>query len=198
VSRARIVLASSSPRRLALLRSIGIDPEVRPARIDEVPAEDEDAQRFVARVAEEKARSVAADLSGLALVLAADTEVVVDGETLGKPRDVEEARRMLRRLSGRDHDVLTGVCVLAVPGGGLAAAVETTRVRFRELDPKLVDWYVATGEPFDKAGGYGIQERGALLVERIEGSWTNVVGLPIERLPDLFGRLGVDPFRPGC
>lgn len=194
----RIVLASASPRRLSLLRSIGLEPEVRPPRVDETRSAGEPASRFVGRLAADKARAAAEGLAGPALVLAADTAVVIDGEPLGKPADADEARRILRRLSSREHEVLTGVCALVLPRGETAGLVESTRVRFRDIDDRLLDWYVGTGEPLDKAGAYGIQERGAVLVERIEGSWTNVVGLPVERLPDLLAGLGVDPFRSRC
>ena len=142
---------------------------------------------YVLRLAAEKA---AARIEPGELVLAADTTVVVDGEILGKPRDEDDARRMLRLLSGRDHTVLTGIAL--EEGDRRLAEVDETRVRFAPLSDAEVDWYVATGEPMDKAGAYAIQGLGSLFVEAVEGSYSNVVGLPIPRVYRLFARLGYD------
>jgi septum formation protein len=191
----RLILASASPRRATLLRTVGWTPEVRPARIDEAPLPDETPEQTVARLARTKAETVAFPLREDAdvAVLAADTAVVLDGEALGKPSSPDEARAMLRRLSGRTHRVLTGVFLTTPHDGAGAGAVESTEVRFRRLDDAWIEAYVATGEPMDKAGAYGIQERGVWLTRGIRGSWSNVVGLPLERLPELFAGIGVDP-----
>lgn len=182
-----VVLASGSPRRLELLRRLGIDPEVRAADVDEAPHPGEAPPTTVARLAAAKARAV--DAPAGALVVAADTEVVLDGTVLGKPADDAEAAAMLRSLSGRDHTVLTGVHVRC--DGREAAAVEETVVRFRDLHDDEIEAYVATGEPHDKAGGYGIQGAGGMFVERIEGSDTNVVGLPLATVVRLAADVGI-------
>jgi len=191
--RIRLVLASASPRRAELLRSVGIEPDVRPSGIDERALDGETPTDTVARLARAKAERVAAELGRdpAAVVLAADTAVVLDGVALGKPTDDDDAVAMLARLAGRTHEVRTGVCVVA--GAAEASVVETSVVAFRPLPPGWIRWYVSTGEPRDKAGAYGIQGRGAWLAESVAGSWTNVVGLPVERLPDLLARVGVDP-----
>jgi len=190
-----LTLASASPRRLALLRDLGLDPVPCPADVDERVLPGEAAETHALRLAREKARKVAAGLAGGA-VLGADTVVVLDGRILGKPDGPDGAAAMLRLLAGRTHEVVTGVCVLNLdrtPPGEAEAAVRT-RVRFRAYGEDTVRWYVASGEPVDKAGSYGIQGRGVLLAEGIEGSWSNVVGLPLETLPDLFRAAGLNWF----
>jgi septum formation protein len=184
---AEVVLASASPRRLELLRRIGVEPVVRAADVDETPVAGEAPDDTVARLAAAKARAV--DAAAGALVIAADTEVVLDGAVLGKPADVEEATAMLRSLAGREHRVLTGVHVRR--GHREAAAVEETVVRFRPLTDDEIAAYVATSEPYDKAGGYGIQGAAGAFVERIEGSDTNVVGLPLSTVVRLAAEVGV-------
>jgi septum formation protein len=181
-----LVLASGSPRRRELLEGLGVRFTVRPVDLDESPLPDEDPRDYVLRLAIEKA---AARVEPGELVLAADTTVVVDGEILGKPQDDEDARRMLRLLAGREHAVLTGI---ALNGSGKAAEVDETLVRFAPLSEAEIDWYVATGEPRDKAGAYAIQGLGSLFVEGVEGSYSNVVGLPVPRMYRLFARLGYD------
>jgi septum formation protein len=176
-----LVLASGSPRRRELLEGLGVRFTVRPVDLDESPLPGEAPRDYVLRLALEKAAAASGEL-----VLAADTTVVVDGEILGKPRDDEDARRMLRLLSGREHSVLTGIAL------GKAAEVDETLVRFAPLSPAEIDWYVATGEPRDKAGAYAIQGLGSLFVEGVEGSYSNVVGLPIPLMYRLFSRLGYD------
>ncbi len=183
----RLVLASASPRRASLLRSAGLDFDVRPADADETPLPDEDPRRYALRVAHAKARDVPR-AAGEA-VLAADTVVALDGRILGKPADADEARRTLAALSGREHRVHTAVVVVA--GGRFHTRTVTTRVRFRALTPHDIDAYVATGESFDKAGGYGIQGHGGALVARLTGSYTAVVGLPLEETLVLLGRADV-------
>jgi septum formation protein len=169
-----LILASQSPRRSELLRMAGIPHEVRAADVPEQPEPGETPEQYVRRLAEEKARSVAGDL-----VVAADTVVVVGGQILGKPKDAEDATRMLRLLSGRDHLVITGICV---KGRETVVDVETTRVWFTELTLREIREYVASGEPMDKAGAYGIQGLASKFVERIEGSYSNVVGLPVAKV----------------
>lgn len=177
-----MILASQSPRRVELMREAGYDFRVIPADIDETPLPGERPDALVARLARGKARAVAAaDAEPGEIVVAADTVVVLDGAALGKPADADDARAMLARLSGRTHQVMTGVC-LAVAGTGYepASFVETTDVTFYPLSPSEIDAYVESGEPMDKAGAYGIQGAGGrLLVRGISGDFYNVVGLPI-------------------
>ncbi len=173
------VLASASPRRRELLAAAGIDVAVDPVHVDETRLAGEPPEAYVERVARLKAAGGAGKHPG-ATVIAADTAVVLGDEVLGKPVDAQDAARMLRRLSGRDHEVLTAVAV--VRQGMTQAFVERTVVTFTSLSDADVDGYVATGEPFDKAGAYAIQGGAARFVTRIQGSYTNVVGLPMERL----------------
>lgn len=190
-----VVLASASPRRLQLLTGLGLRVEVRPSHVDETAEARESPVEQVARLAVAKAARAVSSLAGAGrgpMVLAADTEVVVDGAILGKPADEADARRMLRRLAGRGHDVLTGVRLVDVATGRSDSRVVTSRVVFRELDEERLRWYAASGEPRDKAGAYAIQGLGVFLIERLEGSWSNVVGLPLEALPDMFEEVGVD------
>jgi septum formation protein len=183
----RVVLASGSPRRLELLRRLGIDPIVRAADIDEKPHPEEAPRATVARLARSKAHAVERGTGDL--VIAADTEVVLDRSVLGKPDGADGAAAMLRSLSGRTHRVVTGVHVRH--GAREAAAVEETVVHVRELSDREIEAYVATGEPFGKAGAYAIQGAGGMFVERIEGSDTNVVGLPLTTVVRLAGEVGV-------
>ena len=193
MNRPELILASASPRRAELLRGLGLEFRVVPSGADEDLVAGELPGDHAARLAEAKVRQVAAQVGDAdAVVLGADTLVTLGDRIFGKPADDAEAKDMLRFLSGRDHMVITAVFALRVPGGRSAGAVGSTRVRFRSLHDRLVDWYVATGEPMDKAGSYSIQGLGALLSERIEGSWSNVVGLPIELLPALFRKLDAD------
>ena len=174
-----LVLASASPRRRELLARAGFEFEVTPADVDERQRDRELPKAYVSRLAFEKAETVAAGLSDgrLQVVLGADTIVVVDDDILSKPRDTQDAREMLRRLSGRSHDVLTGVALLRGPER--RSAVEETRVSLVELADDVIEWYLTTGEPMDKAGAYCVQGIASQFVERIEGSYTNVVGLPV-------------------
>ncbi len=189
----RVVLASQSPRRRELLASVGVSVEVRPSATDEsvLPGESPDA--YVRRLAREKAEAVPAEAGEL--VLAADTSVVLGREILGKPRDDADARRMLRALSGSTHVVLTGVHARVHPGPGAGSRSETiavsSAVRFISLSEERIAWYVATGEPLDKAGAYAVQGAGGSLVRGIAGSVSNVVGLPLAETLALLGRLGL-------
>lgn len=189
-----VILASRSPRRAELLRAAGIVFEVLAADVDETPRAGEAPDAYVERLAIEKARAVLALRPG-ARVLGADTTVTIDGEILGKPADEADAVRMLRLLRGRAHDVHTGVA-LASPGG-VRSAVDTTRVWFDAMTDEDISWYVGTGEPVDRAGAYAIQGFASRFIPRIEGSYSNVVGLPVALVssilkPDLSpSRLGV-------
>jgi septum formation protein len=188
-----LVLASASPRRRELLSGLGVAFTVRPVDLDETPRPGEEPRDYVLRLAREKA---AARVEPGELVLAADTIVVLDGDLLGKPRDEADARRMLSRIAGREHTVLTGVALLetTVEGGRAAptARVEASRVRMAAMSEAEVAWYVATGEPLDKAGSYAVQGLGALFVEEVFGNYTNVVGLPLPATRRLFAELGYD------
>ena len=187
--REKIVLASKSPRRAEILTAVGWESESIAADIDETRNPDEDAISYVKRLATLKAETVATRFPG-SLVLGADTVVVIGEEILGQPRDDEDARRMLRLLSGRWHMVLTGVALVRF-GIPPRVVVEhaTTRVRFYQMTADEIDWYIATGEPRDKAGAYAIQGRGALFIEGIQGDYFNVVGLPIRLVYDLSRRI---------
>ena len=191
-----LILASASPRRAELLTAARIPFEVRPASVDESVHPGEDARTYALRVATEKARAVLASSAGRP-VLAADTVVVVDGQILGKPVDIEDARRMLRLLSGRTHEVLTAVVVVPAlhPGGSreqtMEAQVEVTAVEFARLDDTEIGWYVDSGEPSDKAGAYAIQGAAARFVTRIRGSYSNVVGLPVALVYAMCRRAGI-------
>ncbi len=184
----RIVLASASPRRRDLLTLIGIPHEVRPADIDETPLAGELPDAYAERLARAKAAILAARAPD-ALVVGSDTIVVVEGDILGKPRDEAEAARMLRRLAGRRHMVHTAVAVAR--DGRVESGVERVDVAFRPLGDADIAAYIATGEPMDKAGAYGIQGFGATIVERIEGDYFAVMGLPLGRLVRLMERVGV-------
>ena len=173
-----LILASASPRRAELLASAGFRFTVQTAEVDESPHPGESPQAYVLRVARAKAQAVAAGCRKPgSVILGADTTVVVDGEILGKPEGREDAVRMLKSLSGRVHEVLTGLCVMA--GSHQAEEVVTTRVRLLPINADEISWYIDTGEPDGKAGAYGIQGRAARFVDWIEGSWSNVVGLPV-------------------
>ncbi len=182
-----LVLASASPRRRELLERLGLRFMVRAADIDETPLPGEAPDAYVLRLAREKAQAVGRPGE---LVLAADTTVVCDGEILGKPLDDADAERMLRLLAGREHEVFTGVAVLS--SGRIASGIARTAVRMAALTSEEIAWYVATGEPRDKAGAYAIQELGSLFVEGVSGNSSNVIGLPIPLVYRLFAELGWD------
>jgi len=187
-----LVLASGSPRRRELLEALGFELVVRPVDVDESVDGDETPSAYVRRLARTKAAAAAAlDVAQPGeLVLGADTIVVADGEMLGKPSGPDDARRMLRLLSGREHEVRTGVALRGLDRGFEEVVEETTRVRFAPLAEEEIDWYVGTGEPLDKAGAYAVQGRGALFVEAVYGSYSCVVGLPIAATYQLLRRAG--------
>lgn len=184
----RVILASQSPRRRELLTLVGIPHDVQPADIDETPWPDEAPIPHTARLATAKAQVIASRNSD-ALVIAADTIVVIDGAILGKPTDAADARAMLRRLSGRTHEVCTAMAVAI--GEQVRSEVVRVQVRFRTLDDDSIARYVETGEPMDKAGAYGIQGYGATIVEHIEGDYFAVMGLSLVTVVRLAGQLGV-------
>jgi septum formation protein len=167
-----LVLASRSPRRAELLEAAGIPFTVRAADVDETALEGESPRDYVLRVAEEKARAVSGDI-----ILAADTTVVLGNEIMGKPKDAADAIRMLRALSGQRHQVITGICLTR--GNEIIRDIESTDVWFSPLSDNEIKGYVASGEPMDKAGAYGIQGLASRFIDRIDGSYTNVVGLPV-------------------
>lgn len=186
----RLILASLSPRRRELLRSAGVDFSVAQAHVVEDPLPCEPPAEAAARLALAKALDVSSREPG-AWVLAADTIVVLDGEILGKPESSAQAGQMLERLSGRQHQVLTGVALID-PGGEVRhRSVVSTMISFRRLGPCEIEEYVGTGEPFDKAGAYGIQGRAGHFVSRIEGSYTNVIGLPLESVLEVLASFGL-------
>lgn len=182
-----LVLASQSPRRAELIGRLGLAFETLPADIDETYLPGEQPEAHAERLAREKAL-VIAERRPEALVVGSDTIVVIDGDVLGKPRDRAEAVAMLRRLSGREHHVCTGIAV--AHGGRVESGLERVRVLFRELDERTCEEYVATGEPMDKAGAYGIQGFGSAIVEAIEGDFFAVMGLPVVRMLRLIERFG--------
>jgi len=195
VGAAHLVLASGSPRRRAYLDMMGIAHVVLPSGEDEALLEGEPPEEFTLRTARQKAASVAARQPQGTWVLGADTAVVVDDQVLGKPNDLADARRMLHLLSGRGHRVLTAVALWRTGHGLFADFLTQTQVFFRLLSERWLEGYLATGEPMDKAGAYGIQGQGALLVTGITGSYTNVVGLPLAETADLLERAGLyQPF----
>ena len=186
-----IILASSSPRRKDLLRQIGVEFSIDPADVDERVLPNEVPEGYAVRVALDKAR-LAASRAVAGIVIAADTIVVVDDEILGKPADAGDAERMLKMLSGKAHRVITGLAVMDAATGRTLTRTSITRVWFRRLMQQEIVSYIATGEPLDKAGAYGIQERGALLVDKIDGCYFNVVGLPLSLLGKLLRDFGID------
>jgi septum formation protein len=186
-----LILASSSPRRRDLLEGAGFRFFIRPANIDEIRRDCEDAAPFALRMAHEKALAVAAHHPD-DLILAADTIIELDREVLGKPNDASDARRILRMLSGRSHRVVTAYAI-AQGGSVIEAEAVISQVTFRHLDDAEIEGYLATGEPFDKAGAYGIQGMGADFITAVEGERTNVMGLPVDEVLAALARHGVHP-----
>ncbi len=189
LSGARFILASASPRRAEILANVGWRFAVRVADVDETPHAGEVPHAYVERLAHDKAAAAVNNIDDDAVerakdgrrlfVLGADTVVVLDGEVMGKPSDFVEAKRMLGRLSGRTHEVITGVGLIDAASGAVRVAHDRTRVRFAQLSDAEIESYVGTGEPMDKAGAYAVQGRGSLFIEGIEGDYWNVVGLPV-------------------
>jgi len=189
----KLILASASPRRAEILRNAGFEFEVRPAHVDETILPNEQAQDYVKRLAETKAKAIAelaSQQEGGGYVVGADTVVVIETQIFGKPADADDARRMLRHLSGKSHEVLTGMALLRAADRQVNTNVERTRVEFLPLSEKDIEDYIATAEPFDKAGAYGIQGVGSRFISRIEGCYFNVMGLPVSRLWQILRPLG--------
>jgi septum formation protein len=189
----KLILASSSPRRAEILRNAGFAFEIMAIPMDESVLPGESAHAMVARLAEAKALAAAAQLGaglGDGIVVGADTTVALAGEILGKPEDPAHAREMLVKLSGRTHHVLTGIFLVLSPGNATRAAVESTEVTFARLTERQIDSYVASGEPFGKAGSYAIQGIGGRMIPGISGCYFNVVGLPLSKLSTLLFELG--------
>jgi septum formation protein len=185
----KFILASASPRRKELLELVGLEFEVVPGDVDEDFHETETPRDHVMRLSREKALAVSAIYPD-AWVLGADTIVLVNGEILGKPRTKDEAREMLRKLSGRSHRVLSGFTVLKKTGGAVFTDAVESMVVFKNLSADEIEWYVGTDEPYDKAGGYAAQGMGASLIREIRGSYTNVVGLPLCEVVDALRQMG--------
>ncbi|MES9936928.1 MAG: nucleoside triphosphate pyrophosphatase [Sedimenticola sp.] len=186
-----LYLASVSPRRRELLEQIGVDHTVVRVEIDEMPRQGESPAEYVIRLALEKARAGRASLDDdSAVVLAADTAVVLDGEIMGKPKDREMAAGMLRKLSGHTHKVLTGIALI---GSAERSRLNVNRVSFRTLQESEIDAYWKSGEPRDKAGSYGIQGLGALFISHLEGSFSGVMGLPLYETAELLADAGIRP-----
>jgi septum formation protein len=188
----KLILASASPRRAEILHNAGYAFTVVSSAIDETPIPGESAEAMVRRLADAKAELVAARSVGPAIVIAADTAVLIGAQILGKPRTTEDARQMLQSLSGMTHSVITGVSLVRLPDGERRSFVETTRVQFSMLGAEEIEEYLATGEPFDKAGGYAIQGRAGRFILRIEGCYFSVVGLPLARVAAELRELGYE------
>jgi septum formation protein len=187
----RIVLASSSPRRRELLSTLGLGFDVIHPSSDETVLKNETPEDFALRVSAEKASSVSTTLGDGVVVIGADTIVVVDGEILGKPGDGGEACSMLRKLSGKEHHVYTAFSIVRPKNEILHSEIVDTRVRVKTLAASEIEGYIKTGEPMDKAGAYGIQGIGSFMVRGFEGSYSNVVGLPVEELLAALKKLGI-------
>ncbi|MGA7917899.1 MAG: Maf family protein [Candidatus Acidiferrales bacterium] len=189
----KLILASSSPRRAEVLRNAGFVFEIRPAPVDESRLPDESAEAYVGRVAEAKAQAAVAQgrrVGETAIVIAADTTVLIEGQILAKPEDAADARRMLRLLSGRTHEVLTALAVNNIATGQGSLHIEKTRVDIVNLSDDDIESYIATGEPFDKAGAYGIQGIAGRFAAHINGCYFNVMGMPLSRLWTTLHELG--------
>src|SRR6266404_4086907 len=186
----KLILASASPRRAEILRSAGLQFAVLSSAVDETGVPGESPQDLVRRLALAKAELVAARAVGPAIVIAADTIVALEGTILGKPRTSDDARQMLEKLSGRTHSVMTGVALIRLPDAERREFIETTQVHFASVSNEEIVKYLASGEPFDKAGAYAIQGLGGRFVPRIDGCYFNVVGLPLARLYHELSLLG--------
>ena len=189
----KVILASASPRRFDYLKGLGLDPTVMPSNVDENSAET-DPVKLAIEIAIRKAEATRDECAAKGVVgdviVAADTNVVIDDQILGKPRDPSDAISMLNRLSGRSHRVVTGVCVIRMSDGKLISAAEQTRVDFTDIPAEAIEAYVSTGEPMDKAGAYGIQGKAAVFICSIEGCFFNVAGIPLSMLRRMLEELG--------
>lgn len=186
----RLILASASPRRAEILRDAGFHFSVLSSAVDETPFPGESPQEHVERLAEAKAELAVARTVGPAIIIAADTVVVLEGKVIGKPRSTDDARLMLEQLSGRTHSVITGVTLVRLPDSERRSFVESTLVHFTTLSSEEILRYLATDEPYDKAGAYAIQGRAGRFVSRVEGCYFNVVGLPLAHVNTALADLG--------
>ena len=189
----RLVLASSSPQRLALLQQVGLDPEVIPAQVDESLPDVTDAVEYVETLARRKAGFVAFELED-AVVLGADTMILLDDSVVGKPAHAQDALATLLALNARQHEVLTGIAIMDCATGMLQVGHERTVVRFRNHSKETLQSYVGSGDGMGKAGSYAIQGRGAALVQRIDGCYSNIIGLPLALVLEMLAKVGVSPF----
>ncbi len=187
---AKFILASQSQRRAELLRQIGLRFEVMASNVDEESVPKAKPASYVKKLAKLKAKAVAKGL-GEGIVIGADTIVYLDGKIIGKPKDSQDASLTLSELSGKVHKVITGICIINKYTGKTATKSVATKVKFRDLDQNVINWYVGTGEPLGKAGSYGIQSKGAILVEWVKGDYPNVVGLPLTTLAMMLERMDV-------
>jgi len=187
----KLILASASPRRIELLKMLGCKFQIIPSKVEEKISPRLSPIENVKRISRLKALGVAAKISN-GIVIAADTEVILNKKILGKPENKKEAKRMLQDLSGKEHRVITGLAIVEAKTKRILQDAVITRVKFRKLSKNLIEKYVASGEPLDKAGAYGIQGKGALLIESIKGDYFNVVGLPLNALNQLLEKLGID------
>jgi septum formation protein len=191
---APLILASASPRRQELLRAMDLKFKIIPAHINEIYLAGESPRQHVKRLSGDKAMVIARKYPK-AWVLGADTIVVIDGLILGKPKSQTQAREMLRKLSGREHKVFTGFTIAHVDAEVYQTKVIQSSVRFKTISPREMEWYIACDEPYDKAGGYAVQGKGACFIQSIRGSYTNVIGLPLCEVLEAFKKLGSINFR---
>jgi septum formation protein len=194
MARRRLILASASPRREEMLRLLGLHFSILHSNVDEAPGTGESPEHYALRLSETKARAVAGMRPG-DWVLGADTIVTIDGELLGKPRTPDEARGMIRKLSGREHTVITAFTLVNSERTEVIRRAVASQVRFKNVPDDEVEWYVGTDEPYDKAGGYAVQGKASFLISEIHGSWTNVVGLPLCEVVEALKELGLLDFR---
>lgn len=196
LSPSKLILASASPRRKELLRLVGLNFEIKPSNAKEIFLKGETPEEHVLRLSEEKAVSVSIHNPD-AWVLGADTIVIINGEVLGKPAVADEAREMLRKLSGRKHKVITGFCLTRKNNDIIVKNTVESSVVFKEISEDEIDWYVRKKEPYDKAGGYAVQGMGAFFIKEIRGSYTNVVGLPLCEVMETLKKTGAIRFSKG-
>jgi septum formation protein len=194
MARRRLILASASPRREEMLRLLGLHFSILHSNVDETPGTGESPKHYALRLSETKARAVAGMRPGH-WVLGADTIVTIDGELLGKPQTPDEARGMIRKLSGREHTVITAFTLVNSERTEVIRRAVASQVRFKNVPDDEVEWYVGTDEPYDKAGGYAVQGKASFLISEIHGSWTNVVGLPLCEVVEALKELGLVDFR---
>ena len=196
LSSSKLILASASPRRKELLSLVGLNFEIKPSNAKEIILKGETPGEHVLRLSEEKAVSISIHNPD-AWVLGADTIVIINGEVLGKPASADEAREMLRKLSGRKHTVITGFCIVRQSTGIIVRNTVESSVVFKEISEDEIDWYVRKKEPYDKAGGYAVQGIGAFFIKEIHGSYTNVIGLPLCEVMEALKKIGAIRFSKG-